>query len=211
MSNGTTKPKPKTIDEWRSERRRKAKREGGFILIPLEMWNGEAFHVLTKAEKLILLECMSQVRYAPRSSKKRANLPKDKIYSCTLGHLLNRGEFGLPTKYLQERGIKGEDTISRAKKRLVEIGFIDVVDQGSFAKAGRFRYSDRWRSYNAGALSKENGSPMYDGPLPGYCHYPNIIQFNKARAEQKSSILSNEEQTQDYNQLELFPELVDAA
>lgn len=211
MSNGTTKPKPKTIDEWRTERRRKAKREGGFILIPMEMWNGEAFHSLTKAEKLILLECMSQVRYAPGSAKKRANIPKESIYTCALGHLLNKGEFGLPTKYLQERGIKGEDTISRAKKRLVEIGFIDVVDQGSFAKAGRFRYSDRWRSYNAGALSQETGTPMYDGPLPGYCHYPNIIQFNKARAEQESTVLLNGGQSEDYNQLELFPELVHAA
>lgn len=62
--------KPKTIDEWRKERLRKAKQEGGFMLIPTELWNGEAFHALTKAEKLILLECLSQLRYAPKNKKK---------------------------------------------------------------------------------------------------------------------------------------------
>lgn len=199
------KTRPKTIDEWRSERRKKAKREGGFILIPIEMWNGEAFHALKKSEKLILLECMAQLRYPPKSAKKRESIPKDSLFECGLGYLLNGGEFGLPTKYLQERGIKGEDTISRAKKRLVEIGFLDVVDQGSFAKAGRFRYSDRWRIYNSGNLLKEKGNPIYDGPLPGHCHYPNIIQFNRSRSAR------NQQESGGYTQLELFPELIEAA
>jgi hypothetical protein len=210
MSTGTTKPKPKTVEEWRSERRKKAKHEGAFILIPMEMWNGEAFHALTKAEKLILLECMAQLRYAPGSAKKREKIPKSNLFKCGLGHLLNRGEFGLPTKYLQERGIKGEETISKAKKKLVEVGFLDVVQQGSFTKAGRFRYSDRWRTYNAGALFNEDGTPCYEGPLPGYCHYPNIKQHNEARAQQDLTGTLNEEQTGGYIQLELFPELVEA-
>jgi hypothetical protein len=205
------KPRPKTIEEWRSERRKKAKRDGGFILIPMEMWNGEAFHALEKAEKLIVLECMAQLRYAPKGAKKREKILEATLFKCGLGHLLNKGEFGLPTKYLQERGIKGEDTISRAKKRLVELGFIDVVDQGTFAKAGRFRYSDRWRSYNAGELSKEKGTPVYDGPLPGYCHYPNIVKHNKARAQQDHNGKLIEDQTGCYIQPELFPELVEAA
>jgi hypothetical protein len=172
--------KPKTIEEWRKERLRKAKQEKGFILIPMELWNGEAFHALTKAERLILLECLSQLRYAPGGKKKRSRIPKDQLFHCGLGCLLNGGEFGLPTKYLQERGIKGEDTIARAKKKLVQVGFMDVVTQGSFAKAGRFRYSDRWRTYSAGALMAEAGQPLYDGPLPGYCHYPNIVKHNTA-------------------------------
>ncbi|MFC1834293.1 hypothetical protein ACFL2Q_06105 [Thermodesulfobacteriota bacterium] len=147
----------------------------------------------------------AKLRYAQRSAKKRENIPKDSLFKCRLGYLLNRGEFGLPTKYVQERGIKGEDTISRAKKRLVEIGFLDVVDQGSFAKAGRFRYSDRWRNYNSGNLSKENGDPIYDGPMPGYCHYPNIIQFNRSRSA------NNQQESGGYTQLELFPELIEVA
>ena len=175
--------KPKTIEEWRKERLRKAKQEKGFILIPMELWNGEAFHALSKAERLILLECLSQLRYAPGGKKKRSRIPKDQLFHCGLGCLLNGGEFGLPTKYLQERGIKGEDTIARAKKRLVQLGFMDVVTQGSFAKAGRFRYSDRWRTYNSAALTSELGEPLYDGPLPGYCHYPNIVKHNAAISE----------------------------
>ncbi len=199
------KGRPKTIEEWRSERRRKAKQEGGFILVPMEMWNGEAFHALSKSEKLVLLESMAQIRYAPRSAKKRESIPRDSLLKCGLGYLLNLGEFGLPTKYLQERGIKGEETISKAKRKLVELGFLDVVQTGTFVKAGRFRYSDRWRTYNSGALFNEDGTPCYDGPLPGYCHYPNIIQFNKSRS------VHNEKEFGGYTQLELFPELIEAA
>jgi hypothetical protein len=197
--------KPKTIAEWRKERLRKAKQEKGFILIPMELWNGEAFHALTKAEKLILLECLSQLRYAPRSKKKQSGIPKDQLFHSGLGCLLNKGEFGLPTKYLQERGIKGEDTIARAKKKLVALGFIDVVTQGSFAKAGRFRYSDRWRTYNSSALMSEHGEPLYDGPLPGFCHYPNIIKHNLIISG--SELLSQDSQEPDdlgYVQLDLF-------
>jgi hypothetical protein len=175
------KPKPKTIEEWRKERLKKAKREGGFILIPMELWNGEAFHALSKSEKLVLIECLSQLRYAPKNKKKRQALTAEQPFKCGLGYLLNNGEFGLPTKYLQERGIKGEDTIARAKKRLVQIGFLDVVTQGTFAKAGRFQYSDRWRTYNSGKLFKEKGEIAYEGILPGFCHHPNIIEFNKKR------------------------------
>ena len=120
------------------------------------------------------IECLAQLGYAPKSSKRREKLLKEDIFKCSLGYLLNRGEFGLPTKYLQERGIKGEDTIAGAKKRLVQIGFIDVVQIGSLMKAGRFRYSDRWRSF------KSLESCNYTGPMPGYCHYPNIQKYNEA-------------------------------
>jgi hypothetical protein len=121
---------------------------------------------------------------------------------------LNKGEFGLPTKYLQERGLKGEETISKAKRKLVELGFLDVVQQGSFTKAGRFRYSDRWRTYNTGALLNEDGTPCYEGPLPGYCHYPNIVEHNNSRAQQSSADNIEEREPGGYTQLELFPELV---
>ncbi|MBI5251823.1 MAG: hypothetical protein HY912_20205 [Desulfomonile tiedjei] len=197
--------KPKTIEEWRKERLRKAKQEKGFILIPMELWNGEAFHALHKAEQLILLECLAQLRYAPSSKKKQNRIPKEQLFQCGLGWLLNKGEFGLPTKYLQERGIKGGDTIARAKKRLVQVGFMDVVTQGSFSKAGRFRYSDRWRAYNSAALFSEHGQPLYDGPLPGYCHYPNIVKHNVAIANSELlSIDSQEADTLGYVQLDLF-------
>ncbi|MGO9117528.1 MAG: hypothetical protein ACLQPD_07945 [Desulfomonilaceae bacterium] len=194
----TTKPKPKTIDDWRKERIKKAKREGGYILIPMELFNGEAFHALSKSEKLILIECLAQLRYAPKNLKKRKALTDQRLFKCGLGHLLNGGEFGLPTKYLQERGIKGEDTISNAKKRLVQIGFFDVVVQGSFTKAGRFRYSDRWRSYNSGNLFREKDAIVYDGILPGYCHYPNIIQFNEERTAERT-ICSDEPKNPEMN------------
>jgi hypothetical protein len=208
------KLQPKTIEEWRNERLKKAKREGGYILIPMELWNGEAFHSLSKSEKLILLECLSQLRYAPKSSKKRQNIPDQRLFKCGLGYLLNNGEFGLPTKYLQERGVKGEDTISNAKKKLVQLGFLDVVVQGSFTKAGRFRYSDRWRQHNSGSLFSISGTPAYDGPMPGYCLYPNIVQYNDKRIESRPCQDSDQQSLLSYDesvQLDLFADYAKAA
>jgi hypothetical protein len=80
-----------------------------------------------------------------------------------------------------------------------------VVTQGSFSKAGRFRYSDRWRAYNSAALFSEHGQPLYDGPLPGYCHYPNIVKHNVAISS--SELLATDSQEADtsgYVQLVLF-------
>jgi len=118
MTTTNRKPRPKTVEDWRAERRKKAKQENGYIIIPMELWNGEAFHALTKSEKLVLLECLAQLRYAPKSEKKRQDLAKDSLLKCGLGHLLNRGEFGLPTKYLQERGIKARILLREPRKSL---------------------------------------------------------------------------------------------
>ena len=65
---------------------------------------------------------------------------------------------------------------------MVEVGFLDVVQQGSFVKAGWFRYSDRWHIYNSRALFNEDGTPCYDGPLPGSRYYPNIMQHDQESA-----------------------------
>lgn len=209
MATSTTKPK--TIEEWETERKKKAKQENGFIRIPYTMWYSEAFQALTKSEKLVLLECLAQVRYAPKGKKKRDNVPKERLFRCGLWDLLNNGEFGLPSKYLQERGIKGEETISRAKKRLVEVGFLDVVQQGSFARAGRFRFSDRWRSYNSAALLTEDNTPCYEGPLPGYCHYPYIIEHNNSRPRNNNVLNLREDNIDGYIQLDLFEDYAQRA
>ena len=135
-----TKPKPKTIEDWRKERIRKAKREGGYILIPMELFNGEAFHALSKSEKLILIECLAQLRYAPKNLKKRKALTDQRLFKCGLGYLLNNGEFGLPTKYLQETRNQGRGyDIESQEKACTRLASYDVVVQGSFTKAGRFR------------------------------------------------------------------------
>jgi hypothetical protein len=82
---------------------------------------------------------------------------------------------------------------------------MDVVTQCSFSKAGRFRYSDRWRAYNSATLLSEHGQQLSDGPLPGYCHYPNIVKHNLSISS--SELLSDDSQeagTLGYVQLDLF-------
>jgi hypothetical protein len=51
----------------------------------------------------------------------------------------------------------------------------------------------------------EKGLPAYDGPLPGFCHYPNIVKHNVAIS--KSESLGHNFQVADelgYVQLDLF-------
>jgi hypothetical protein len=86
-----------------------------------------------------------------------------------------------------------------------------MVSQGSFTKAGRFRYSDRWRTYNSGALFYQDGTPCYNGPLPGYCHYPNIAQYNDSRAQEHYNDNLDSGETQGYVQLDLFNDYAQAA
>jgi len=137
------KPKPKTVEQCRAEIRERAKHEGGYVLIPYEMFFSEAYEQLSKSERLMLFEALAQLRYAPKKKAKRAKYPSSSLYRCGLGVLLKNGEFCLPTNYLKARGITGDATIARGKRQLVRYGFMDVVEQGDFAHASRFRYSDR--------------------------------------------------------------------
>ncbi len=202
------RPRPKTEAEWRElrrERYRNSGNNGGFRLLPVRVLDSDAFNELSKSSKLVLIISLSQVDYWVKKYHK--TVPRR---DSSIGPLRNKGQFSLPSNLLKERGIRGSDTIAAARKELVAAGFWETVETGSLYNTGVFRWSDNWLTYNQKSLA---GRKIIDVSLKatGFCHYPNITDYNDQIKAQKAS----EHQDQvyyisggnDYVQLELFEEL----
>jgi hypothetical protein len=207
------RPRPKTEAEWREKRKQRysnADNYGGFRVLPSKVLDSDAFNELSKSSKLVLIISLSQVDYW---SKKHKHIPKRE---SSIGLLRNDGRFSLPSNLLKERQIRGTDTIAAARKELVAAGFWETVETGSLYNTGVFRWSDSWLTYNQKSLA---GRKIIDvsPKATGFCHYPNIIEYNEQIKAQKASELDNSPEHQeqeyyisrgnDYAQLELFPEL----
>ncbi|MBM3299037.1 MAG: hypothetical protein FJY85_03685, partial [Deltaproteobacteria bacterium] len=119
---------PKSTEEWLKQRR---KASGGWRLLPREVLFSEAFISLSSPGKLILLLAWDDVEYekpekkgrnrgvkaAPKPTGKPIHLPANK---CKIF-------------------VKGTKTITRARKELVEVGFLDVLRTGTCFEAAQFR------------------------------------------------------------------------
>ena len=201
------RPRPKTEAEWREARKQRygnAGNYGGFRVLPSKVLDSDAFNELSKSSKLVLIISLSQVDYW---SKKHKHIPKRQ---SSIGLLRNDGRFSLPSNLLKERQIRGTDTIAAARKELVAAGFWETVQSGSLYNTGVFRGSDNWLTYNQKPEAKRKSLDP-SAKAPGFCHYPNITEYNDQIKAQKAS----EHQDQvyyisgghDHVQLELFEEL----
>ncbi len=202
------RPRPKTEAEWREKRReryRNSVNKGGFRLLPVRVLDSDAFNELSKSAKLVLIISLSQVDYWIKRYHK--HLPSR---NSSIGRLRNDGRFSLPSNLLKERGIRSSETIAAARKELVAAGFWETVETGSLYNTGIFRWSDNWLTYNQKPVAKRKSLDP-GAKAPGFCHYPNITEYNNQIRAQRAS----EHQDQvyyisggnDYAQLELFPEL----
>jgi len=61
-------------------------------------------------------------------------------------------------------GVTSDTTISKARKRLVEIGFLDVVRSCMFPQPGIFGLSDRWKEYPHGDYHPKDKRPASFAP-----------------------------------------------
>ncbi len=206
MATNFVKTKPRTIEQWKEARQRNygnAGSNGGFRILPTKVLESDAFNELSKSEKLILIYSLGQLDYW--SKKKHKGQPKR---DTTIGALRNDGMFSLPNNYLIERGIKGTDTIARAREKLQAVGFWETVQTGDVTKTGVFRWSDYWITYNQKPLHERQ---LIDNSAKktGHCLYPNILQFNKDR---ESSILCRTDPTQrDLSLLDLDADIPEGA
>ena len=207
------RPRPKIEAEWREVRRqrhRNAVNNGGFRLLPVRVLDSDAFNELSKSSKLVLIISLSQLDYW---YKKHRGLSRR---DSSIGPLRNDARFSLPSALLMERGIKSSETITKARKELVAAGFWETVETGSPYNTGVFRWSDNWLTYNQKPLADRKKIDP-GAKAPGFCHYPNIIEYNEQARANKASGLDNSSEHQDeeyyisgsndYAQLELFGEL----
>jgi hypothetical protein len=128
MSSDTKpRPRPKTVADWKEDRRQKYRQagdKGGFRLLPTKVINSDAFNDLSKSAKLVLLLGLRQIDYW---HKKYKHIPRRET---SIGPLRNDGRFSLPSNLLKERGIKSSQTITEARKEIVAAGFWEVVETG---------------------------------------------------------------------------------
>jgi hypothetical protein len=127
------KKEPKSVAEWAHARR---KHKGAFMVYR-DLYTSPACEQLKKNPKylLALLEALFQLDYEKRGANQNR-----KVYR-------NGGIICLPQNRLKLAGISSTDTQAKAKERLVELGFLDVLESGALFAATKFQISDRWRKY----------------------------------------------------------------
>jgi len=142
----------KTEDEWLEH---VSSHKKGVVIIQRNLYNSQAFLELSKKPTyvLVLLAALEQVYFEKKSNRSQRRLIK------------NGGLIYLPQNMLKTRGVKSNKTIAEAKKKLVELGFLDVVETGSVHHAGVYRISFRWQKYPNGDYHPK------DQTLPGMSLY----------------------------------------
>ena len=150
---------PKTVEEWEeSIRSDTTGKRGAWCILPREIFNSDAFMALTHAEKAMLLTALNQIGYEDKKKARKRHIDDRKV-------LRNGGQIYLTQNELKARGVLSAATIAKGKKRLVEIGFLDVVETGSVSAPAKFQISERWRKLPNGDYKPK------DHNLPGYCLY----------------------------------------
>lgn len=152
---------PRTVEKWRELLDSDAKqKKGQWRLLTREMFNSLAFTKLGRAGMIVVLAMLDKLK--DRSKKKRG---KDRKNVETAYPYHNDGRFSVVGNELRARGLTSPSSIAEGKRQAWELGFFDVLRQGTVARAGEYRYSDRWRLYPS-----EDHLP-HGQQSPGACLY----------------------------------------
>ena len=157
METNNTTRKVKSPEEWEHDIEREAHGKlGQWKILPREIFSSKAYRSLSLAEREVLHCYLNKVQYHKRDKKAEQRRMKrsgstpsngDSLI-CTNNEIRARG------------GVKSDKTISRARKRLVEIGFLDVVQPSAFPNPGIFSLSSRYTKYPDGDYAPENAKPV---------------------------------------------------
>ena len=145
------------------------------IFIEPEMFYSDAFHCLSKSQFLTLMRCLQKRKW---ESGKKIKGKKQIIYS----------DDGFIFPYTEAAALKiaGSTQYWKNLRKLVEVGFLDVVHQGGWYQKHEkekdysvYKYSERWRKYGTPDFIKAEKPKV----LPNSFH----IQENMARQKAKST------------------------
>lgn len=158
----STKPRPvKTIEDWtRDIDHEAAGKLGRWRFLSREIFSSAAYRALTLPEREVLHCFLNRVTY--RVGKQDKRRMKSGKTAPTNGNrlIVTNGEIKA------RGGVKSDRTIAAARRRLVEIGFLDVVESAAFPQCGVFALSERYRAYPSG----EFGPPAAAKPV-AYARY----------------------------------------
>ena len=144
------------------------------IWIKSDMFYSEAFKSLTRSAMLILMRCLQK----RKGERQKIHGEKQTIY-------FNDG-FIFPYSEMESLFKIGGTTCWKNVKKLIEVGFLDLVYQGGwYQKHERerdfsvYKYSERWRNYGTPEFEKVEKKKV----LPNSFH----IRENIARQKLKTT------------------------
>ena len=134
--------------------------------MPREILLSEAFRDLSGAAVRLLLLAWNQVFFDHKGK-------------------LREGNIYLPHDAAMAIGVKSSQTITKARKQLVEVGFLDVTVVGSVLVASVFKLSERWRKYPYGH-QREDSRPAGRNIFPDRSLLNPDHPINRKRTAKKS-------------------------
>jgi hypothetical protein len=145
----------KTVEEWKAKIKENAKgTRGRFKILSRDMFYSDAFLALTGPECVALLAAWDQIEFEPQKKSR-----KQKQGGKSRPVIRNGGRVYLPQNLLKALGIKSSATITKVRKRLVELGFLDVLETGTVHGASVFKVSERWTHYPDGPYQAQDNRP----------------------------------------------------
>jgi hypothetical protein len=146
-------------------------KSGQFRILPREIFSSRAYLTLTLAQAHVLECYLNKLRYETGNTKGSKRRGKN-----SSGYPINKDNLIVTNNELFARQKhKSERTIANARKRLVEIGFLDVIISAKFPKPGVYALSDRYKQYPDGNYLPKNERPVSFAP------YQNIQKYNARR------------------------------
>jgi hypothetical protein len=163
---------PRSVEDWerRIEDESKGK-SGRFCFLAREVFSSKAYLALTLAEAHVLECFLNKLRYETGNTKGSKRRGKN-----SSGYPINKDNLIVTNNELFARQkLKSERTIANARKRLVEIGFLDVIISAKFPKPGVYAFSERYKQYPDGSYLPRNERSVSSAP------YQNIQKYNARR------------------------------
>ncbi len=191
FNNG--KREHKTVDEWSADIDKEVNGAIGlWKILPREIFSSKAYRSLSLSERNILHCYLNKVWYSKpdkhskRRMKHNSSVPENgRNLIVTNNEIKARG------------GIRSDSTISKARKKLAEIGFLDVIRSGKFPQPGIYAVSERWKRYPDGDYKPTDQRPVSFAP---YSRVPGMNgRFIKESPQINDSI-------SDERSITLFPE-----
>lgn len=142
-------------------------RNPDYTMVAIELLQSDAFKVLTRLEVAILLFILQKRRYPSRRERQRRNSKIKFDYWRPINAERITVTLNEMDEFYGEDKMVSRSTLQRASKKLMKVGFLDVVEMGGNGQgdAHIFRLTNEWRMwriedkpcFNAAGLSRERG------------------------------------------------------
>ena len=148
--------KHKTVGEWSADIDKEVNGKlGAWRILPREVYSSKAYRDLSLPEREILHCYLNKVSFVKPDKQDRRRMKLSKPVAENARNLI------VTNNEIKARGgVLSDSTIAKARKRLVEIGFLDVVRSCMFPQPGIFGLSDRWKEYPNKEYKPKDNRPV---------------------------------------------------